>query len=77
MTLYIKALNDATRGKTEMVEVLILKADENGILRGKQGRVRNMEGQLIYAYGTTIGLKSSTLSSLQYVVLSSRRMTWN
>lgn len=33
-----------------MVEVLVLKVDENGVLQDKEGRTRNSAGQLIYAY---------------------------
>ncbi|KAL0689421.1 hypothetical protein Bca4012_089099 [Brassica carinata] len=33
--------NDTTCGETEKVEVLILKVDENGMLRDKEGRTRN------------------------------------
>ncbi|KAF2616511.1 hypothetical protein F2Q68_00039488 [Brassica cretica] len=36
-----------------MVEVLVLKVDENGVLRDK-GRARNSAEQLIYAYGDAI-----------------------
>ncbi|KAF2586642.1 hypothetical protein F2Q70_00035952 [Brassica cretica] len=33
--------NDTTCGETEKVEVLILKVDENGMLRDEEGRTRN------------------------------------
>ena len=36
-----------------MVEVLVLKVDENGVLRDK-GRARNNAEQLSYAYGDAI-----------------------
>ncbi|KAF2602588.1 hypothetical protein F2Q70_00025842 [Brassica cretica] len=37
-----------------MVEVLILKVDENGMLRDEEGRTRNITGQLINAEGAVI-----------------------
>ncbi|KAF2611600.1 hypothetical protein F2Q70_00011998 [Brassica cretica] len=33
--------NDTTCGETEKIEVFILKVDENGMLRDKEGRTRN------------------------------------
>ncbi|KAF3569105.1 hypothetical protein DY000_02016119 [Brassica cretica] len=39
---------------TENVEVLILKVDENGMLRDEEGRPRNIVGQLINAQGVVI-----------------------
>lgn len=39
---------DTTCTETEMVEVLILTIDENGVFRDKEGRARNNAGQHIY-----------------------------
>ena len=33
--------NDTTCGEAERIEVLILKVDENGMLRDEEGRTRN------------------------------------
>ncbi|KAF3607311.1 hypothetical protein DY000_02046584 [Brassica cretica] len=43
-----------TCGETEKIEVLILKVDENGMLRDEEGRTRNSAGQLINAQGAVI-----------------------
>ena len=45
---------DTTCLEAEMVEVLILKVDENGMLRDEEGRTRNSTGQLINAEGAVI-----------------------
>ena len=41
-------------GETEKIEVLILKVDENGMLRDEEGRTRNSAGELIIAHGVVI-----------------------
>ncbi|WZZ51527.1 hypothetical protein YC2023_051634 [Brassica napus] len=46
--------NDTTCLETEKIEVLILKVDENGMLRDEEGRTRNNAGQLINAQGAVI-----------------------
>uniref|UniRef100_A0A0D3CH73 Uncharacterized protein n=1 Tax=Brassica oleracea var. oleracea TaxID=109376 RepID=A0A0D3CH73_BRAOL len=46
--------NDTTCMETEKIEVLILKVDENGILRDEECRTRNSAGQLINAQGAVI-----------------------
>ena len=46
--------NNTTCGETEKIEVLILKVDENGMLRDEEGRTRNSAGQLINAQGAVI-----------------------
>ncbi|KAL0641119.1 hypothetical protein Bca4012_103710 [Brassica carinata] len=45
---------DTTCLEVEKVEVLILKVDENGMLRDEEGRTRNSAGQLINAQGAVI-----------------------
>ena len=46
--------NSITCTETEKIEVLILKLDENGMLRDEEGRTRNSAGQLINAEGAAI-----------------------
>ena len=46
--------NNTTCRETEKTKVLILKLDENGMLRDKKGRTRNSAGQLINAQGDVI-----------------------
>ncbi|KAF3574929.1 hypothetical protein F2Q69_00058832 [Brassica cretica] len=46
--------SDCTCLEAEKVEVLILKVDENGMLRDEEGRTRNSTGQLINAEGAVI-----------------------
>jgi len=45
---------NTTCGETEKIEVLILKVDENGMLRDEEGRTRNSAWQLINAQGDVI-----------------------
>ena len=45
---------DTAHGKTMKVEVLILEADKNGVLRDKEGRAQNKYGQLIDAHEAAI-----------------------
>ncbi|KAF3577176.1 hypothetical protein DY000_02032835 [Brassica cretica] len=46
--------NNTTCGETEKIEVLILKVDENEMLRDEEGRTRNSAGQLINAQDVVI-----------------------
>ncbi|KAF3573184.1 hypothetical protein F2Q69_00059480 [Brassica cretica] len=46
--------NDTTCRETEKIEVLILKVDENEMLRDEEGRIRNSAGQFINAQGAVI-----------------------
>ena len=41
-------------GETEKIEVLILKVDENGMLRDEEGHTSDSAGQLINAQGVVI-----------------------
>ncbi|KAG2323023.1 hypothetical protein Bca52824_016236 [Brassica carinata] len=47
-------MTNTTCGETEKVEVLILMADKNGVLRDKEGRARDRTRQLIYTQRTAI-----------------------
>ena len=47
-------MTDTTCVETEKVELLILKVDENGLLRDEEGHTRNSAGQLINAQGDAI-----------------------
>ncbi|KAF3559360.1 hypothetical protein F2Q69_00017919 [Brassica cretica] len=47
----VHPMTDTTCLEAEKVEVLMLKVDENGMLRDEEGRTRKVAGQLINAQG--------------------------
>ncbi|KAG5399969.1 hypothetical protein IGI04_014576 [Brassica rapa subsp. trilocularis] len=51
---FLSRENDITCEKAEKLEVLILKVDENGMLRDEEGHTRNSACQLINAQGVVI-----------------------
>ncbi|KAF3555997.1 hypothetical protein F2Q69_00013822 [Brassica cretica] len=61
--------------EAEKGEVLILKVDENEMLRDEEGRTRNSAGQLINAQGAVIPDKSTDVSSCDLVPDVDREIT--
>ncbi|KAF2577642.1 hypothetical protein F2Q68_00004644 [Brassica cretica] len=61
--------NNTTCGETEKIEVLILKVDENEMLRDKEGGTRNSAGQLINAHGAVI--PDHPVAEVMHVLLKS------